>query len=156
MTPPTVDPVPQPIPILLLDDMDLVRDSLQEYLSDSGFSVRGAGDSAEAFTMLEAEPAAVVVVDLRLPGMGGEAFIREAAHRWPATRFVIFTGNADYRPTEDLLALPQMVPEPLMKPLLDLNILVRLLKDLSGRGAPTGDSRGVPTPPPGDLSTAPR
>lgn len=121
-----------PFNVLLIDDCEPVRDSLREYLTVCGWTARGAESADAAFGQLEAEPADVVVVDLRLPGLGGEGFIRQASLRWPKTRYLIFTGSADYEMARDLAANPSVVGEVLLKPLLDLNVLVQAIEKAMG------------------------
>ena len=121
------------IRVLIIDDTDPVRESLCEYLEDCGFAVRGATDADQGMQLLAQEPADAVVVDLRLPGISGEAFIRQAIARWPQLRFLIFTGSIEFQLSEDLATFSQISPEILIKPLLDLNILTEKITRLVAR-----------------------
>ena len=71
--------------ILLVEDDLAIRDALAEVLEALGYSVRCAGNGAEALEILAAaaeELPTLIVLDLMMPVMDGFAF-REAARRVP-------------------------------------------------------------------------
>ena len=73
--------------VLVVDDEELVRETLVASLEDAGFAVLAVGNGAEALALLEAEePVDVLVSDLSMPGMDGLALIREAHVRRPGLR----------------------------------------------------------------------
>jgi DNA-binding NarL/FixJ family response regulator len=87
-----------PIRLLIVDDHPVVRDGLRGMLSsDSDFEVVGeASDGAEALTMAEAHQPDVILMDLRMPGLGGAAAIRELGARGlPARVLVLTTYDSD-------------------------------------------------------------
>jgi DNA-binding NtrC family response regulator len=57
--------------ILVIDDDELMRDSLRETLTRRGYEVRAAPDGPSGLALLKEEEADVVVCDLRMSGMGG-------------------------------------------------------------------------------------
>lgn len=57
--------------IHIVDDDPDICSLVQEYLSDEGFRVTTAGDAIEMQSVLENEPADLVVLDVRLPGESG-------------------------------------------------------------------------------------
>jgi CheY-like chemotaxis protein/HPt (histidine-containing phosphotransfer) domain-containing protein len=70
--------------VLAVDDHDAYREILREHLTGWGFDVDVAGGGAEALRKLKAaanegRPYRVAVVDLMMPGMGGEAVARAVA-----------------------------------------------------------------------------
>jgi DNA-binding NarL/FixJ family response regulator len=88
-----VSTLDRPIRLLIVDDHPVVRDGLRGvFTGDPDFEVVGeAGDGAEAVAMVDRNPADVVLMDLRMPRMGGveaTARLREAA---PATRVLVLT-----------------------------------------------------------------
>lgn len=123
----------EPINVLVVDDCDSVRESLVEYLNACHCNARGASSAKAAIEAMSVQAAEVVIVDLHLPGEGGEAFIRQASNRWPESKFVIFTGTPDYVPPSDLTAVPAQSPIVLSKPLLELKILLEAIHKLVGR-----------------------
>jgi len=69
-----VKPADDPAPgrsVLVVDDDELMRDSLRETLSRRGFAVRSATDGASALSLLREEEAELVICDLKMPGMTG-------------------------------------------------------------------------------------
>lgn len=69
--------------ILIVDDDMAFRDSLGETLHDLGHAVLQAGTTDAGLHRLRTEPVDVAIVDLRMPGEDGLAFLRRAAHIAP-------------------------------------------------------------------------
>lgn len=64
--------------ILVIEDDADVRSALAEALRDAGLCVDLAADGAEALEQLRAGPApSVIVLDLRMPRLGGIELLRE-------------------------------------------------------------------------------
>jgi len=86
------------IRILIVDDHPVVRDGLRGMLSrDPDFEVVGeAGDGRTALSAAETLEPDVILMDLRMPGMGGAAAIRELGERGlPAHVLVLTTYDTD-------------------------------------------------------------
>lgn len=65
--------------VIVVDDDHSVRDALCEYLSNQGYSVRGAADAREMDRQLSEAPADLIVLDLMLPGEDGLSICRRLA-----------------------------------------------------------------------------
>jgi DNA-binding NarL/FixJ family response regulator len=81
--------------LLIIEDQTAVREILVEVLgSDSQYKLVGqSGDGNEALAMcLELKPD-VVVLDARLPGMGGVDLLRCITKELPSTKVLVFSGN---------------------------------------------------------------
>jgi DNA-binding NtrC family response regulator len=120
----------QAIRVLIVDDEPFVRDSLAEYLADFDFSVSSAGSAEEMLTLLEEAPQDVAIVDLRLPGMSGDALIQRAHEIAPAMRFLIHTGSVDYRISGDLMKIGVRQEHVILKPQPSLDNVVKVINDL--------------------------
>jgi two-component system chemotaxis response regulator CheY len=63
------------VKVLVVDDDPLLRSSIVELLSASGFDVHEASDGAYALTMLESLTADLILLDQQMPNMTGEDFL---------------------------------------------------------------------------------
>jgi DNA-binding NarL/FixJ family response regulator len=81
------------IRVLIVDDHPVVRDGLRGMFTGSAeFEVLGeAGDGAEAVVLAEALRPDVVLLDLRMPGVGGVEAIRRMTGRGLPCRVVVLT-----------------------------------------------------------------
>ncbi len=82
------------INVLLVDDDDSFREVLAGELGRSGFRVTAVRDAETALARIENRAFDVAIVDLNLPGLSGEALIREFRERCAATEIVVLTGHA--------------------------------------------------------------
>jgi DNA-binding NtrC family response regulator len=78
--------------VLVVDDEEIVRLSHMRTLAGQSCDVEAARGVAEALEKMQKEPADVVLMDLRMPGMDGLAGLKTVKERWPATEVVIITG----------------------------------------------------------------
>jgi len=62
--------------ILVVDDDAPIRRTFDEHLSEAGYEVRTAADAEEALGILEDFDPALVVTDIRMPGMSGLELLR--------------------------------------------------------------------------------
>ncbi len=80
--------------VLIVDDDELVRETLMNPLEDAGFVVLGARDSSSALELLERDEAIdAMVTDFAMPGSNGIDLIREAHLRKPGLPAILLTGH---------------------------------------------------------------
>lgn len=72
-----VAPGPTRCKVLVVDDMPINRDALSELFTQAGFETRTAADGAAALAIHAAWEPHLVLMDLRMPGMGGLEAIRQ-------------------------------------------------------------------------------
>lgn len=86
--------MPTAIRILLADDHDIVRKGLTLVLQqEPDFEVVGeARDGIEALERAQALCPDVILLDLKMPNMGGEATAREMRRQCPQARILILSG----------------------------------------------------------------
>jgi two-component system response regulator HydG len=77
--------------ILIADDERPNLDSLSRIFAKEGWKVATAESGAQALDVLRRERAAVLVTDLMMPGMSGEALLRAARTVSPETEVVLVT-----------------------------------------------------------------
>lgn len=83
--------------VLLVEDEQLVRDMLAEFLQRAGYDVRTAGTAEEVLSMPldAARPYDVVLTDVTLPGRTGVELARILRGAWPDLKVVYMSGNLD-------------------------------------------------------------
>jgi DNA-binding NarL/FixJ family response regulator len=81
------------IKVLLVDDHAVVRAGYKRYLElDTQIEVVGEAENGEqAYELLAALTADVIVMDLSMPGRGGLESIRHILQRYPEQRILVFT-----------------------------------------------------------------
>lgn len=120
--------------ILVLDDEEMIRESLQFYLESDGWEVVGAGSAEEALSLLTKRSFDVAIVDIRLPGMSGRDFVIAAHAVRPELRFLIFTGSAVFQLDEGLRGAGMAPGDVFTKPLEDLQVLSDAARGLLVQG----------------------
>ncbi len=78
-------------PILVVDDEAIVRESIRDWLVNSGFSVSTASSGEEALKLVSEQDFGVVVLDIRLPGMTGLKTLQELRAIKPGVRAIMIT-----------------------------------------------------------------
>jgi PAS domain S-box-containing protein len=91
--------------ILIVDDEELLRETLSEYLTESGYSVFTASNGREALKLFADHYRSIqlVVTDLGMPEMGGEELFRQLRKIDPNARVVVSSGYLDGTTKTDLL-----------------------------------------------------
>ncbi|MUM76032.1 response regulator [Pseudodesulfovibrio sp. F-1] len=83
-----------PLDILLVDDETGFRESVAQRLQLRGISPRTAGSGEECLEIMASQPAPVLVLDVRLPGMNGLETLRRLKDGYPDAEVVLITGHA--------------------------------------------------------------
>jgi DNA-binding NtrC family response regulator len=81
--------------VVLIEDDDAFRQTLQRSLELAGFQVASYGDAESALAGLGAEPVSVVLTDLRLPHADGLAVLSRVKTRDADLPVVLMTGHGD-------------------------------------------------------------
>jgi two-component system response regulator FlrC len=77
--------------ILVVDDDEGVRSFIAEALETSGHQVTEAGSGEDAMRSLHAHSYQLLITDLRMPGQGGMALLRQARSLWPELELIVLT-----------------------------------------------------------------
>ncbi len=78
--------------ILVVDDEEVIRDILADFLAMEGFEVRTAADGALALVELSRGHFDLVLSDLKMPNMGGIELLEAIAQTTPQVVTIIMTG----------------------------------------------------------------
>jgi len=81
--------------VLVIDDDAAIRELVEQVLTRHGFAVLQAADGAQGLEVYEAHDVDMVLLDLSMPGLPGEAVLQLLLERHPDARVVLFTGFAD-------------------------------------------------------------
>jgi len=106
---------PGPLRILVIDDDDLIQSSMRAMLKVLGHSARIVGSGEEALDELRiAPPPDAVILDLAMPGLGGERTLPLLRALCPDVPVVVTTGRADPGVWELVTAHPYLIllPKP--------------------------------------------
>lgn len=106
--------------VLIVDDEIIIRQSFMDYFEDRLWRVLEADSGEQALEIMEKESPQAAIVDIRLGGMDGNAFIRDAYRKKPKTAFVICTGSPEYDLPADLQKLPGVSGHVFRKPVTDM------------------------------------
>jgi diguanylate cyclase (GGDEF)-like protein len=80
--------------ILLADDDNSLRETLQEFLAEQGYAVTAAADGNEAMAAVQEQEFALALLDLMLPGYSGLDLLFLLKAHTPDTEVILFTGHA--------------------------------------------------------------
>jgi PAS domain S-box-containing protein len=83
-----------PARILVVDDDDLIRGLIIDYLQDQGYSVHGAADGAQGLNYLKANRGRInlVILDLVMPKIGGEELFEALKKIDPEVKVLLSSG----------------------------------------------------------------
>ena len=104
-------------PVLVVDDDEATRAAERAVLAEDGFRVVEARDGEEAMRAIQADPPAVVVLDIQMPGVDGPSFARELRMALRRVPLVVLTAvedpkhEADRCNAEAYLSKPFDAPE---------------------------------------------
>ncbi|MEA1969957.1 MAG: response regulator [Thermodesulfobacteriota bacterium] len=113
--------------ILVLDDEESIRQSIAAYFEDEGFVVFQAASGEDGVAIVEKNRIDGAIVDIRLPGMDGNAFILKAAAKQPDMKFLVHTGSTDYLLSKAVKAVGVVPEDVFIKPVHDLSVLVNAI-----------------------------
>ena len=161
--------------LLLVDDEPGVRESVQAYLEDSGYTVQVAAGAKDAWEMLQRDPPELVITDLMMPQVDGYQFLKQMRDdpRFVAMPVIFLTarGMKSDRISGYQAGCDAYLPKP-----FDPEELIAIVKNILQRRATTSNEAGgmakqiaaelrgmmgtgsaiVTTPPPINIDFTPR
>lgn len=117
--------------VMVIDDDDLVRQTIVEVVAMFGYEVTGASNGRDALALLaEGSIPDVVVTDILMPGMSGLEVIAEIRRNFPAVRIVAMSGGGGTRAVDNLSAARESGADAILPKPVDLKELKNILKSL--------------------------
>ncbi len=80
--------------ILIVDDEEIVRESLSGWLEKDGYTIGTAPDGLTALKLMGEHPWSILLVDLKMPGIDGLEVLKRVKDAWPETAVLIMTAYA--------------------------------------------------------------
>ena len=77
--------------ILIVEDEQVLRESLAELFTDEGFEVRQAANGREGYESVVADPVDLVITDVRMPEVDGMTLLGRLAQAAPQTPVIVMT-----------------------------------------------------------------
>jgi CheY-like chemotaxis protein len=79
--------------VLLVDDERNIRLTLSRSLEALGVQIETAVNGEEALQKLQEDEFALLLLDLKMPGMDGMDVLHQVQERWPKTRVIVITAH---------------------------------------------------------------
>ena len=80
------------IRLLVVDDEKIMQDSFSRILTKEGYEVQAVASGEEAIERFDCEPFDVVLLDIKMPGIGGIEALRRLKEMDPGVTILIITG----------------------------------------------------------------
>jgi len=81
--------------LLIVDDSNLIRRSIQREIGEAGHDIRTAGDGVEALRVFDEFKPDIVTMDITMPKMDGLTCVEEMLARDEHARILIISALAD-------------------------------------------------------------
>jgi len=95
--------LPESLSLLLVDDEEIVRFTLREFLRFLGHNVDEAEEGFTGIQMLAAKHYDAAFVDMRMPRLDGMGFLRQCREKWPTLPVFLVSGHATETTCRDVL-----------------------------------------------------
>jgi len=145
--------VAAPAPILIVDDDPGQRSLLESFLGGQGYRTRSAASGEEALQMLHEHKYALMISDVRMPGISGIETLRRVRQEQPTLPVLLVTAFADIRSA--VAAMRDGALNYIAKP-IDLDELIATVEFATEqlRESP-GAAKKAPDLPPGIITGSP-
>jgi DNA-binding NtrC family response regulator len=90
--------------ILIVDDDDVIRETLYELLSVD-YTCDRAITATEALSKLDVQSFDVLLTDISMPGLSGFELLRKVVEQFPSTAVIIISGISDEEQAQELISL---------------------------------------------------
>jgi two-component system copper resistance phosphate regulon response regulator CusR len=110
--------------ILVVEDESLIRHLVVDTLTDEGHSVLSAASGEDALDRLDGQQNPdLLIVDLRMPGMSGQEFVRRQRECGDSIPVVVLSGSSEAKQVGQELGAVAVIHKP-----FDLDELIRVVQ----------------------------
>jgi DNA-binding NtrC family response regulator len=117
--------------ILVVDDEQIIRESLCFVLRNEGFEVAEAANGLDALELHEKQPFDIIISDIEMPGMRGLDLLKRITSQWPETFVLIITAFGSIESA--VVALRHGAYDYILKPIDFEDMLHRIRKLIEHR-----------------------
>nr|WP_298059764.1 response regulator [uncultured Halomonas sp.] len=110
--------------LLIVEDEPKIARLMADYLTTHGFEVTTLSHGDEVIPWLEQHAAALVLLDIMLPGKDGLTLSREIRQQWPATAIIMVTAKVEE--VDRLLGLELGADDYICKPFSPREVVARV------------------------------
>ena len=144
----------KPARVLVVDDDHSQRTLLETFLKAKGYRTQAAATGEAALQLLSEEPFALMISDVRMPGMSGIETLRRVRQKHPLLPVLLVTAFADIRSA--VAAMRDGAVNYLAKP-IDFDELLATVRLAVSPGAEPAADAAIPAAPlpPGIISRSP-
>jgi sigma-B regulation protein RsbU (phosphoserine phosphatase) len=112
--------------LLIIDDEAMVRDSMEAYLEDSGYSVVAVDSGRAGLEILETQSIDLILCDLRMPNLDGLQVLQSVKQRSDNIPVIVVSGAGVMDDVVQALRLG--ASDYLVKPIIDMVTLEHSVK----------------------------
>ena len=117
--------------VLIVDDEEIIRDSLQAFLEKGGCQVSLADSGEEGLRLANLQPFDVAIVDVMMPGIGGIETLDELLKLDEDLQVIMITANRNFK--DGVTAIKRGALDYLAKPFNNEEVLFKVRKAAEGR-----------------------
>jgi CheY-like chemotaxis protein len=118
--------------VLIADDDAAFRQALREYFEQSGYTALEAANGVETLWTIKHRRCAAVILDLRMPRLGGLETLPQIQRFDPSIAIIVVTAHA----TDEVLAELAMIGVPVLTKPIDLPALGALVAGVDAASSP--------------------
>ncbi len=115
--------------VLFVDDEEELVSAVVERLEIRGVAARGVTTGVDALRLIDSDEFDVVVIDVKMPGLGGLGLVRRIKARRPDLQVVLLSGHGSAEDAAEGMRLGAV--DYLMKP-VNIDTLVEILRRAAG------------------------
>lgn len=121
-----------PLSILLVDDEEIVHETIGAYLADCGHRYKSCHERNSALVALEKDDFDLAIIDVKMPGLSGLELLERARKTCPETSVVVITGHGNMEMVIEALrsGAADFLPKPVR--LLELEAVLEKAARLGG------------------------